>query len=64
MIKTRLSTRLGAVLMLLAMLLTLFPIAVSAEDAPTEATFSSRKMLEEMDCAAMATSFMWPRMTV
>ena len=35
MIKTRLSTRLGAVLMLLAMLLTLFPIAVSAEDAPT-----------------------------
>ena len=35
MIKTRLSTRLGAVLMLLAMLLTLFPISVSAEDAPT-----------------------------
>ncbi len=35
MIKTRLSTRLGAVLMLLAMLLTLFPIAASAEDAPT-----------------------------
>ncbi len=33
MIKTRLSARLGAILMLLAMLITLFPVAVSAEEA-------------------------------
>ena len=39
-------------------------ITDAAEAAPTAVTFSSRNTVLEMDWAAMALSFMWPRMMV
>ena len=44
---------------------TVLPMSTeAADDAPTAVTFKSRNTVLEIDCAAMALSFMWPRMTV
>ena len=58
MIKTRLSARLGAILMLLAMLITLFPIAVSAEeDTQTAAAYTEPMLLRADDYSEAVTGF-------
>ncbi|RAZ06404.1 hypothetical protein DK853_53580, partial [Klebsiella oxytoca] len=42
-----------------------FPVSTAAaEEAPTDVTFRNRKMVEEMEWAAMALEDICPRMTV
>lgn len=58
MIKPRLSARLGAILMLLAMLITLFPIAVSAEeDTAAAAAYTEPMLLRADDYSEAVTGF-------
>lgn len=57
MIQTRLSARLGAILMLLAMLITLLPITVSAEEDTASAAYTEPMLLRADDYSEAVTGF-------